>query len=463
MLSKFEKRAFLALGMSAAPLFILHLIYIYGVPVPYGDQWELIPLLDKLFNHNLQLSDFWVQHNEHRIVFPKILMLTMAYFTGWDIRYELYMNAIIAGITLLLLCTLLKKTFAGQSPMWLPIAFSFIVFSPSQWENWSWGWELTIFMTILGTVAAVLSLTVWPGKWKGLIIAIAAAVFASFSFANGILTWAVAGLILLMQKERKWRHIALWAIMSAATICLYFYKYTKPSEHPSLLVCLYYPWYFILYVLAYIGSPLAFARISIAVITGAVLVIMMCAMVIHIRRLDRKSFIPILPWVALAAYALLSGCVTGVARLGFRQIIQAMSSRYSTIAELFIISVLAVLAHWVRLYTETHKNFPRGLVILKYLFFSLLVSGYVMSSNYGIYRMQEQANTLRTGWIGLQRYEKVSDEYLQLLYYPMSANFPNRADIVRERARILSRLGIILPKSEVGNQTSEQSTFPRGD
>ncbi len=454
MLSKFVKKTFLALVILSPPLYLLYLIRAYGVVIPFGDQWALVPLLDKLFGNNLRFSDLWAQHNEHRIVFPKMLMLTMAYFSDWNIWYELYMNFVLAGIIFLLLLFLLKKTFVNQTPIWLTVAFSFIIFSPIQWENWLWGWEIQVFMTIFGTVAAVLSLVLWPGQLKGLIIAMAAAVFASFSFANGILTWLAGGLIMLMQKKSRWMHIALWVVVSASTICLYYYQYVKPSYHPALSVCLHSPWAFVQYVLAYIGSPLAFGSTSVAIITGAVWVIAMCAVLIHIGRFSGKSFAPVLPWMALAVYAFLSDCVTGVARLGFGTR-QAMESRYTTIASLFIVSVLAVSVYWARAYMEAHRNFPKGLVVLKKVFFLLVISAYGLSFGYGIAKMQMRAERLRAGRICLKNYERAPDLCLRLLY--------PEPDIVRERARTLSRLGIILPKSEAVNQTLEQSTSSRKD
>ena len=48
----------------------LALIQYYGVDVPYQDQWELIPKLEKWANQTLTINDLHKQHNEHRMVFP---------------------------------------------------------------------------------------------------------------------------------------------------------------------------------------------------------------------------------------------------------------------------------------------------------------------------------------------------------------------------------------------------------
>jgi len=60
------------------PVLTFCFIYNYGITIPYWDQWEFVPLLEKLHNHTLTLNDLWSQHNEHRILFPKILMLLLA-------------------------------------------------------------------------------------------------------------------------------------------------------------------------------------------------------------------------------------------------------------------------------------------------------------------------------------------------------------------------------------------------
>src|SRR5208282_4675420 len=69
--------------------FLIWMVSRYAVSVPFGDQWELVPLLEKTYHETLTFHDLWAQHNEHRILFPKIIMLGLAHLTGWNIYYEL--------------------------------------------------------------------------------------------------------------------------------------------------------------------------------------------------------------------------------------------------------------------------------------------------------------------------------------------------------------------------------------
>lgn len=129
-------------------IFTFYFVYNYGHIIPYWDEWELVPLIEKMYNHTLTLADLWSQHNEHRIIFPKIVMLTLACLSHWNILLELCTNIVLAIFILLLLLSVLKNTLKTSSS-WLKIFTSLMVFSMVQYENWSWGWQIQIFMSVL--------------------------------------------------------------------------------------------------------------------------------------------------------------------------------------------------------------------------------------------------------------------------------------------------------------------------
>src|SRR5690349_3177465 len=62
----------------------LELILRYGVDLPFYDQWVAeAPLFAKIWRHRASVADFWAQHNEHRMVFPKIVFVALAWATHW--------------------------------------------------------------------------------------------------------------------------------------------------------------------------------------------------------------------------------------------------------------------------------------------------------------------------------------------------------------------------------------------
>ena len=65
------------------------IIGVYGVDVPYWDQWRLVPLLAALDDGTMRVSDLWAIHNEHRVLFPRLVMLGLAQLSGWNTRWEM--------------------------------------------------------------------------------------------------------------------------------------------------------------------------------------------------------------------------------------------------------------------------------------------------------------------------------------------------------------------------------------
>ena len=88
---RFNWNWFALLILSTIPaIVILALIFRYGVNVPYFDQWDCEgKLFKKFWEHQLTWGDFWEQHNEHRMFFPKLIYLALAYATHWNVIAEL--------------------------------------------------------------------------------------------------------------------------------------------------------------------------------------------------------------------------------------------------------------------------------------------------------------------------------------------------------------------------------------
>src|ERR1044071_6817393 len=85
----------------APPLLIGILILRNGVDVPVLDEWDgTAPLFEKMADGSLRLGDFYAQHNEHRIFFPKLIFFALGRLTHWDIRAELWVIWVVALVCL---------------------------------------------------------------------------------------------------------------------------------------------------------------------------------------------------------------------------------------------------------------------------------------------------------------------------------------------------------------------------
>jgi hypothetical protein len=131
------------------PYLVARSVARYGVDVPVWDQWQFAGLVADAAEGRVDAGAFLAQHNEHRLVVPRLAMLALATASGWDVRWELAANLVVAGLTLLLLVVLLRDTVGRRMPVAVPVLVlvaSCITFSPSQWENWMWGWQLQIYL-----------------------------------------------------------------------------------------------------------------------------------------------------------------------------------------------------------------------------------------------------------------------------------------------------------------------------
>ncbi|MBM3285630.1 MAG: hypothetical protein FJY81_07125, partial [Candidatus Aminicenantes bacterium] len=95
---------FVLLTLAFVPLIVLILEIIrFHVDIPFWDQWNFVPLLGKALDGDLHISDLWQQHNEHRLIFPRLLMVGLARISAYNILHELVANILLAtGILVLI-------------------------------------------------------------------------------------------------------------------------------------------------------------------------------------------------------------------------------------------------------------------------------------------------------------------------------------------------------------------------
>jgi hypothetical protein len=411
-----------------APLVTVCVVYAYSFNLPYWDGWALVTILEKCDSGTLSFSDFWNLHNEHRPMFPRLVMLAIACGTDWDVRYQCYASIAVAAVTLFLLYSILRRNSEGRTPLWLMAVFSVLVFSLAQWENWTWGWTIQIFMSVCCTVAAVWAFCRWDRRFTGVVLGSVFATVAGYSFVNGLLTWVVL-MIMAVQQRRPRKQIAVLVGVFVVVTAFYFYGYRTPPHHPSLFGFLRHPCDFVRYVLAYIGSPLSLRK-SPTVIMGLFFVSATVTMLLRIRRHSGDEFNRLSPWIALALYSFLSACVTGVGRSAFG-VDQAITSRYTTISSLFVISAIVIATSYVRTCRRTTGVLSPRWVRCVNIVVVLLSLAYAAVSFNGIRQTARRNKTLQKGALCVQNIEDATDECLNLLY-PYPAILREKVVVVRD-------------------------------
>ncbi len=366
-----------------AALAVMFLLFSHNTP--WMDQWEFVPFLQKFHDGALRPADFWAQHNEHRIVFPRIIMLSLAQCSHWNIYAELAVNFLLGTGIFLLLTPPLART-ARTIPWTVPLA-SLLLFSLSQWQNWFLGWQLQVFLSLFMVILSLVLINRPGMNYGSFIAATLAAIIATFSFANGMLVWPL-GHILMVRTNNKNPWMIVWPITALTAVTAYFINYHAPAYHPSLLATFQTPGNLLFYIPAYLGQPIISFWGPGAVLAGAVGVLTWAFLSHGVFR-EKDAVIPMnfsfapMFFVTLGLYAIASAIITAFARAGLGTE-QAMSSRYTTLANPLWISILALAS-----YRLQQKNLPlrKTMTTACGILLALLIAG---SSLYGAYRWTER-------------------------------------------------------------------------
>ncbi|HEY9671044.1 MAG TPA: hypothetical protein V6D11_06345 [Waterburya sp.] len=361
-------------------LLVLWFVASFSVNVPIGDEWALVTILEKAYTGQATFNDFFAQHNEHRLLFPKIIFITLAFISKWNIEYEQYFSIFLASVTFGLIYKLSSEQVGnqGQDIYWhlANILTCMLIFSLVQHENWLWGFQLSWFLINVCVIVAIFlinstSLVNWSVQ-KRISLSALSCFIASFSLAHGVLAWlAVIPSVASIpgSSHQKIRNILIWLGLFIASVAIYLIGYHKPSYHPSTFFFLKHPLIAATYFFNFLGSSLARSS-NLAIITGIIIFSLFLALILYLIR--NYQLIPqASPWLSLGLFALLFSLLTTVGRAGFG-IEQANASRYTSTSVLLVISIIQL---W-RLYLCSNLN-SRKLNLLggkSYQIFSVILA-----------------------------------------------------------------------------------------
>ncbi|MEG4807415.1 hypothetical protein QUA82_06775 [Microcoleus sp. F8-D3] len=326
-------------------LLLIGFVANFSVNVPVDDEWRLASLFEKIARGNVTFNDFWALHSNHRILFPKIIIAVLAFASRWNINYQLCLSIGLAAITFMAtykLSSMQVKNVGDDLWHLANILTCILVFSLVQHENWLWGFQLAWFFVNLCFVAAVYAL-VSPHKLLPNIRISIAAVFcfvASFSLAQGLLSWvaAIPAVVALEGNAPQKRKRAIaWMLLFATTCAVYSIDY-HPSRKASIISLLNKPFVVIDYFLSLLGSPIVRSP-GISALVGLLIFATFLFWKFHFGRKITEHR-EALPWLSIGYFSVLSSLFITAGRAEFGAIHAIGSSRYTTNSILLLIAVV---------------------------------------------------------------------------------------------------------------------------
>jgi len=180
-----------------------------GSDLPFWDQWdaEAAQTYQPWLEGRLNARGLFEAHNEHRIVFTRVLSLALLVANGqWDARLQMTVNALLHTVALTLFVGLAVRRLSPASSVFV-VAFTALVFGlPLALENTLAGFQSQFyFVQLFGLVhiAGTLQSRPYSPRWW---VAQAVGIAGCFSMASGFLSSAVlAGFTLLDWLRRRHR------------------------------------------------------------------------------------------------------------------------------------------------------------------------------------------------------------------------------------------------------------------
>lgn len=349
----------------------------YGVNVPFGDEWSIVTLYKNIKDYGLHFDQFFAQHNEHRIFFPRIILLIVALLTRWNVVVQMLVSQGLLISVAVLLC----KYLTGRYGLNRSILLSFVpivtlVFSLRQWENMYWGFQVGFFMVYAFSIYSFYLYDKYENtkEKKYLYSCWTCAFIASFSSIHGLIVWVCYGMLFsvlwIFEKKRIGKEQLITFLIGLISWGIYFLDYTKPAGHPSLAEGGIRQ--LLRYFLVSMGGSV-FPKEKPALAFGAVLVLILAFTAIWLiwKKKTSKYILPSL--LILFSVGVLASITVGRAGFGASQ---GLSSRYTTYSLLIPIGLYIIFYREMKSRAEEkvgmiRKNMNTMIVIFSIVAFAV--------------------------------------------------------------------------------------------
>ncbi len=210
---------------------ILYLVYInhFSVNALYGDDWNMVPIMDAALHGHLTFNQLWGQYSDARIPVAKAIFVLFALTNRFDTRSVILLSAallVAAYAMLVMLC----RRYLGRRLTPIPVLIIGLVwFSLASVQTALWAFLLTWYLVVFFLLVALTALVV-PERRRNLWFAVAllAAILASFSFLQGLIVWPVAAISIVWCQPWSRRvaiELGTWIGAMVVTSAVYFSGY----------------------------------------------------------------------------------------------------------------------------------------------------------------------------------------------------------------------------------------------
>jgi hypothetical protein len=198
--------------------------YQYTYNFFYQDDFHLLRFVtifqDESVGFYDKIKTLYDQHNEHRIIIPRLFVLFDYYLQGhldWQVLNTVAALYYLGIFTLFAL--VIRKI---KLPIWYILPIALLIFQPAAYENFYW--TISILQQVGNLFWAMFlfySLVYFAPKYFW--ISIISIIILTFTHGNGLFAFGVGGLILFLQK--RYKELFIWIAIMIAVAAFYFLGY----------------------------------------------------------------------------------------------------------------------------------------------------------------------------------------------------------------------------------------------
>ena len=468
-------RALLVLIGLLPAIALLADIHRFAVNVPFMDDWQFVPLLEKARNGTLTFQELFAPHDEHRLLLPRIIIIASMFATGGDYRAQSYITfAVVAVTSGCLLWLMIRLNGKSNSILWAWVLANIALFSPIQFHNWLWPMQFAYFLPYTFLALCLCTLYARIPALPKFVMAAGFALAGNYSLVQGNLIWPAALPVILLAPEilRKdvRRNFAIaWIALGALALTLYFwglehnsaasdYAYGHDGVPPTMSTLHQFqerPAYTVArmghFILGIFGNSVARGfpvadNLAFSRICGAIVLIL--AVIGLAAAWWRGLFLNrALPWTCLLLFTFLTAAFVCVGRV-WRGDAQPLTPRYATFGTFCIVSLVALLSSGFSglpedpslLRSGSATRWSKAIFWTQGLLAGLYLAVHGVSWTYGQHLMEEW-NTTR--WHALAKLH-----FLGKIYTGGAGMLGGSDVLVLEMAKGLERMGMMKPRAK---------------
>jgi len=361
-----------ATGKKAVVLFLLavpFLAYVLclqrlAVNIPFEDDYDAVLRFMLEFlragSWGEKLTLLFSQHNEHRLVFDRLIFLASYYLFG-ELNFVYFIAIGNLGwlLTVVLLIRYSRKRYGLSLAAILPIPYLLLAFT--HFENMFFAMaSLSNYWFFLFSLTFIICLVEERPAACCLLFPI-----ALFTSGGGVVLYPLGSLYFAARKS--WKSAAWFGSLSTLWVACYFIGYHRPSWHPKPFEAFASPGRMLHFMFDFLGNIWQVPNLPVSVeplsfITGIALTLV-ATYILYAKRFDPFFWL-------IFAYIAISVFTSSLARSGFG-IMYALESRYS-IYPLFTTACCVVGAASLSLRNPSCKWLTMSAIVLSILFWGVM-------------------------------------------------------------------------------------------